>query len=140
MANSNLDVMRRGGEAMDEMAHQTGRTTPVDSAREMAADTARSAADATRDFARSASDVYDRASDMAGQTYRDARAMAGDAYQGAAGMMQDAAHIVQRRAGSFEEALGEQLSRNPVTVLVCAVGVGFALGAWYASNGRTSGR
>jgi ElaB/YqjD/DUF883 family membrane-anchored ribosome-binding protein len=134
--------MRRGGQAIDEMAQQSGRSSSnlYDSGRDAAEEAARSASDAARGFTRSASDAYERATDMAGDTYRDARRFAGDAYQGAAGMVQDTAYAVQRRASSFDEALGEQLSRNPVTALVVAVGVGFVLGAWYASNGRAFGR
>jgi ElaB/YqjD/DUF883 family membrane-anchored ribosome-binding protein len=123
MVQSNQDLMKRGGQAMDEMAERTGQGVSGQPM-EAAASTARAA--------------YESTTDAASRAYDSARDMAATAYDSAAGMARQTGSAVQRGATDFERAVGEQTDRHPLLVLGLAAGIGFLIGAWFANQGRAA--
>jgi hypothetical protein len=150
MANSNLETMKRGGQAIDDMAERTGQGASLtDQGLDMAEQATRTIQDQARGTVRAAAGAYEGATDAAGRAYGQAREIASDAYasatdvagrtyDNAAQMARQTGRAVQRGMSDFEGQVGAQTERHPLLVLGLAAGIGFLIGAWFSSQGRAS--
>jgi ElaB/YqjD/DUF883 family membrane-anchored ribosome-binding protein len=139
MANSNLEMMKRGGQAIDDMAERTGQGASLaDQGLDMAEQATRAMQEQARGAASAASGAYETAADTAGRAYGQAREMASEAYDHASQMARQTGRAVQRGMSDFEGQVGAQTERHPLLVLGLAAGIGFLIGAWFSSQGRAS--
>ena len=150
MANSNLEMMKRGGQAIDEMAERTGQGASLaDQGLDMAEQASRTMQNQARNAASAASGAFETATDTAGRAYGQAREMASEAYasatdvagrtyDSAAQMARQTGRVVQRGMSDFEGQVGAQTERHPLLVLGLAAGIGFLIGAWFSSQSRAS--
>jgi gas vesicle protein len=113
MANSNFETLKRGGEAIDEVAEQTGHQ---------------------------AGGMVQQAKAVAADAYDSAAGMAQDAIAAAKTRTQDAISAAKTHSSDLDDVLAEQAVQHPKAMLALGIGFGFLLGVLFASTrgGSTS--